>query len=357
MIDYHDIKHVHLELTTRCQAQCPRCDRNIFGLEETPNLPDHDMSLEQFATIFTDEFLKQLDHIMFCGNLGDSAIAKDFLPIVKHIRAVNPELHMRLSTNGSMRSADWWSQLANVAQGHLDVWFALDGLEDTHEIYRRGTSWHKVIENATAYIQSGGPAYWQFIPFEHNQHQLRDCIKLSKQLGFSGFKVPRSVQANAPSVYKDGRVIWIQESNLKRVDSVFELPQANTSWQDVRQEIYNRAEQMQNGTEPPWPASSNFLEAWPKEHQSKLYCYTKKDASIFVAANGDAYPCCYTGQFPRDIVGLPDVRKLINGVHNNAIEVGLETAIQWFYKVEQTWQHSTVEQGLLTPCVNNCLRI
>jgi hypothetical protein len=55
--------------------------------------------------------------------------------------------------------------------------------------------------------------------------------------------------------------------------------------------------------------------------------------------------------------GLPDVRKLINGIHNNAIEVGLETAIQWFYKVEQTWKHSTVEQGLLTPCVNNCLRI
>jgi len=355
MIEYRDIRHIHLELTTRCQAQCPRCARNILGLEENPTLPDHDMSLDQFTTIFTDDFLKQLNHIMFCGNLGDSAIAKDFLPIVKHIQTINPDLHMRLSTNGSMRSADWWTQLANVTQGRLDVWFALDGLEDTHEIYRRGTSWHKVIENATAYIKSGGPAYWQFIPFEHNQHQIGDCIKLSKQLGFAGFKVPQTVHANIPSVYKDGRVIWIKESHLKRANTVSNT--ANTAWQDVRQEIYNNVEQMKNGTEPYVPASPDLLEAWPNTYQTKLYCQTKKDASIFVAANGDAYPCCYTGQFPRDMGGLPDVRKLINGVHNNAMDVGLETAIQWFYKVEQSWKHSTVEQGLLTPCVNNCLRI
>jgi len=356
MIEYQNIRIVQVELTTRCQAQCPGCERNIFGLEEIPNLPDYDMSLDQFATIFTDDFLRQLDHIMFCGNLGDSAIAKDFLPIINYIRTVNPNLHMRLSTNGSMRSADWWKQLANVAQGHLDVWFALDGLEDTHEIYRRGTSWHKIIENATAYIQGGGPAYWQFIPFEHNQHQIRDCIKLSKQLGFSGVKIPQFVRGtNAPSVYKDGRVIWIKESNLKPVKDIFEQPAANASWEDARQEIYNRAKQMQEGTEPPQPVSPVFLEAWPKEYQTNLYCITKEAGIIFLAANGEVYPCCYTGSFPRDIIGLPDVKKLINGVHNNALEVGLETAIQWFYKVEQTWKHSTIEQGLLAPCVNNCL--
>lgn len=356
MIEYANIRHVHIELTTRCQAQCPMCSRNIFGREEIPGLPDYDMSLEQFKTVFTDEFLNQLDHMMFCGNLGDAAAARDFLPIIKHIRTVAPNLRMRLSTNGSMRSSEWWKQLAEITNGSLEVWFALDGLEDTHEIYRRGTSWNRVIENAKGYIQGGGPAYWQFIPFEHNQHQLRDCIKLSQQLGFAGFKVPRSIQANGPSVYKDGRVIWIRESNLKRVEPLPEYS-SDLTWEKARQGVYDCYEQMKTNSEKPWPVAPRMLAAWPTEYKDKLYCYTKKDASIFVAANGEAYPCCYTGQFPRDIPGLPQVKQLINGVHNNALEVGLESAIQWFYKVEQTWQHSSVEHGLLTPCVNNCLRI
>ena len=75
-----------------------------------------------------------------------------------------------------------------------DVWFALDGLKGIHEIYRQGTDFDKTMANAEAFINAGGHATWQFIPWKHNEHQLKECIKLSQQKGFKKFKLVNAVR-------------------------------------------------------------------------------------------------------------------------------------------------------------------
>ena len=40
MYKYEDIKEVHLEVTQRCQAACPMCDRNMNGGDDNPHLTD-----------------------------------------------------------------------------------------------------------------------------------------------------------------------------------------------------------------------------------------------------------------------------------------------------------------------------
>lgn len=351
MIEYHNIRHVHVELTTRCQAQCPACSRNVCGSVENPTLPDHDMTLEQFRAVFPDDFLRQLHHMIFCGNLGDAALAKDFLPIVKHVVATAPGLRLQLSTNGSVRTVDWWQQLAQVSSGRLEVWFALDGLEDTHSIYRRNTSWHKIIDNAKAYMAAGGPAIWQMIVFEHNQHQVRDCIQLSRRLGFRGFKTPAQIRANIPSLYKDGKVVWIHESQLKKSNNV-PLQDTEITSQVIQQIIDQKIEQFRDGQDQPNIIPQNKIDRWRQTGSQGLRCQTKQDNSIYVAANGEVYPCCYTGIFPRQMPGLPQIRQLIGDTNNNAIQAGLEHAISWLHRVEQAWKTDVLE-----PCVNNCLRI
>jgi MoaA/NifB/PqqE/SkfB family radical SAM enzyme len=351
MIEYHNIRHVHVELTTRCQAQCPGCSRNVCGFIENPLLPDCDMSLEQFQKIFAPEFLAQLDYIIFCGNLGDAALAKDFVPIVQYVCHSAPQIHLQLSTNGSVRNTQWWQQLAQVSNGRLEVWFALDGLEDTHEIYRRNTSWRKIIENACAYIQAGGPAVWQMIPFQHNQHQVKDCIQLSQQLGFRAFKTPAQVRANFPNLYKDGSVIWIRESNLKKPNNAPLLDLMITE-SVVQQAIQEKVKQFHAGTELPKNISDQQTHTWQTYGTSKLKCQTKKDNSIYIAANGEVYPCCYTGVFPKQMPGLPQIKQLIEDIDNNAVQVGLKSAISWLPRVEQAWKNTVLE-----PCVNNCLEI
>lgn len=349
MIEYQSIRHVHVELTTKCQAQCPRCSRNITGWIEHPLLPQHDMSLEQFQSIFTREFLLQLNHMFFCGNLGDAALSRDFFSIAEYVVSVNPNIQLRLSTNGSVRTTDWWQRLAQATSGKLEVWFALDGLEDTHSIYRRNTDWNKIIDNAKSYIQAGGSAVWQMIPFEHNEHQVIECLKLSQALGFKFFKIPHHIRANVPSLYDNGKVIWVRESKIKKANNL-PVPDIHITPELVNSYVQESIEKFNIGTDLPEEINSAKLDIWKVHGSSRLNCETKKDSSIYVAANGEVYPCCYTGRFPRQMPGLPQIRELLGETDNNALAVGLPNALAWLVQVEEAWKTTALE-----PCVNNCL--
>ena len=43
---YEDVRAIHLEITEKCQAACPMCDRNIHGGKDNPNLGMHELSLD-----------------------------------------------------------------------------------------------------------------------------------------------------------------------------------------------------------------------------------------------------------------------------------------------------------------------
>jgi hypothetical protein len=71
----------------------------------------------------------------------------------------------------------------------IRCFFGIDGLADTNHVYRRGTSWERIIANAKTFITSGGYAEWDFLVFQHNEHQLEEARDLSKALGFRRFNI------------------------------------------------------------------------------------------------------------------------------------------------------------------------
>ena len=81
MYKYKDIKTIHLEVTQNCQASCPMCDRNMNGKGINPHINLDELSLLDCVDIFPPEFIKQLDTMYMCGNLGDPIVAKDTLEI------------------------------------------------------------------------------------------------------------------------------------------------------------------------------------------------------------------------------------------------------------------------------------
>jgi len=183
-----DIKWLHVELSSRCNAWCPVCPRNKGGFGLADNLVEQDLSTARLLEVF--EQLPNLNTVQLCGNLGDPIIATNFLEVVDACAQRN--FKIQIHTNGSLRNVSWWQQLGTVLRSHPhDVWFGIDGLGDTHEIYRQGTSYNKIIENATAFINAGGTATWQFIPYAHNEHQLMDAMRTSQQLGFKKFQMAR----------------------------------------------------------------------------------------------------------------------------------------------------------------------
>jgi len=183
-----DIKWLHVEPSSRCNAYCPACPRNN-GSTQKQEFIQTDLDTEKFEVVVKS--LYNLETIQFCGNLGEPVIAHNFLDLI-HI-AKKHCTKIQIHTNGSLRNITWWKELAALLQDiEHNVWFGIDGINDIHAIYRQGTDYTKIIDNASSFINNGGHATWQFIPFDHNKHQILECMRLSQQLGFKNFKFVKS---------------------------------------------------------------------------------------------------------------------------------------------------------------------
>jgi MoaA/NifB/PqqE/SkfB family radical SAM enzyme len=192
MFNFQDLKDIHLEITNRCQASCPMCSRNYHGGIENPLIKNQDWTFEEFKIILNKEVLKKISGFYFCGNFGDPIINSDLINMIDYASTVNPDLFIRIHTNGSARSTTWWKNLASALPKNHQVIFAIDGLEDTHSIYRIGTKYETIIENAKAFISAGGVAEWCFIKFKHNEHQADEAKSRAKNLGFQYFTLKNS---------------------------------------------------------------------------------------------------------------------------------------------------------------------
>ena len=189
MYRYSELKTVHLEVSSKCNAACPMCLRNICGGAVNPQLPITELLLQEIKHIFPVSFIKQLDRIYMCGNYGDPIAAKDTLKIFQFFRGAKASLNLSMFTNGSGKSPAWWKELAQVIN---TVHFSIDGLEDTNAIYRRGTQFKKIMNSAESYISAGGRAVWDYIVFRHNEHQVEQAQELARQMGFSRFVVKKT---------------------------------------------------------------------------------------------------------------------------------------------------------------------
>jgi hypothetical protein len=138
------------------------------------------------------EMFPNLEIVEFCGNRGDAIAAKNLDQqldvVVKHLAKFN-NIKVSFSTNGSLRTSQWWQDFGAIlsATKH-EVIFAIDGLYDANRIYRQRTDFDKIINNAVSFISAGGQAVWKFLPFQHNEHQILDALKMSRQLGFVDFR-------------------------------------------------------------------------------------------------------------------------------------------------------------------------
>ena len=171
-----NVKEIHIEPTSLCNAECPMCARNVYGGMLNPYIRLKSLPLKWFHDNISPEQIKKLHKIFFCGNVGDPASSPDLLDIISYFKTHNKDLVVGLNSNGGLKTTQWWSKLGHLLDGHLDYCvFSIDGLEDTNHIYRRNVRWQKVIENANAFISTGASAHWDMLVFEHNKHQVEEA--------------------------------------------------------------------------------------------------------------------------------------------------------------------------------------
>ena len=193
-----DITQVHWEPTDKCNSGCPMCPRYDERGFEIGTLENAEWTLESFKAAWPKEFIQGLHKILACGNFGDPCACREFVDIYEYVRELNPRIGLACNTNGSLRTPEWWARLGAVMTQQQNngnyCTFSLDGLEDTNHLYRRNTNWKKIMENAKAFIDAGGIAHWDYIVFQHNEHQVEEARQLAKDMGFRNFNVKRTTR-------------------------------------------------------------------------------------------------------------------------------------------------------------------
>jgi len=189
MFKLNQTKSLQLEISSYCNAACPQCPRNINGGSTIPDLPLQNWSLTQFEHVIKQFKNSALELIYFCGTYGDPMMNPHIVKMCELIRQLYPSCKIGIHTNGGLQYKGVYRNLAKTIDFCA---FGIDGLEDTNHLYRRKVNWNKVIENAKEFIDNGGKAIWDFIVFEHNQHQVESARQLSLDLGFSNFNVKKT---------------------------------------------------------------------------------------------------------------------------------------------------------------------
>ena len=184
MFTHKNITEYQLEITTYCNAACPQCPRNNLGTGINPHMPLTHLPRATIDQAFDSELCQQLRQVFFCGSYGDPIMHPEFLDILRDFRRKSPTLWLYIHTNGGVHDSKYWAEIARIMNGHGQIDFGIDGLEDTLHLYRKNVQYNKVINNAQAFITAGGRAQWNFIVFRHNEHQVDQVQQLGRNMGF-----------------------------------------------------------------------------------------------------------------------------------------------------------------------------
>ena len=373
-----EITTVHLEVTERCNASCPQCARNINGGEVNPQLHNAELSLDDVKTILKPAFIKQLKRLYMCGNYGDPISANDTLEIFEYIRSHNAKMQLSFHTNASAKTPEWWSKLpAAMGKSHYVV-FSVDGLEDTNHLYRQGTVWKKIMENARAFIAAGGRARWDYIVFGHNEHQVEEARALATSMGFEKFNVKKSnrffsntrgaVKTNHQAGNRKGSTTQMlsmptnpeyQNAALKQLESLSkDKGEIKIDFMTTVAELKGKIGQQKFNINP---AEKKDMEKYWDSVEVK--CKVAEEKSIYITAEGYLQPCCWTagqmyvwywkergGQI-WDAINAAGLDSLDLRLHN------LNDVIDGKFMQEiipESWNKTSCAEGKLAVCAKTC---
>jgi len=196
---------LRVDPSNACQLACPGCvhsENNVHaGVFDWPGT--------MLSVDTHDAWLTRLGPFAFCAvlfNYGEPLLNKRFAEIVR--RSKEYLLYTMTSTNLSLPVNN---EDAIVASGLDRMTLSIDGTsQEIYGRYRRKGDLDLVFKNVCALAAAKKRAgsrtpylVWQFLTFEHNQHQTQDAMRLGPELGVNELRIatPFSVEWDDPTIH------------------------------------------------------------------------------------------------------------------------------------------------------------
>lgn len=168
-----------IEPTTSCNLRCPQCPSGLRSFDRPTGMLD--------PTLFKkaiDSLSAKTAYVTLYFQ-GEPYLNKDFLEMVGY--ASGKRMYTATSTNAHYLTPE--NAERTILSGLDRLIISIDGTtQETYGKYRVGGNLNKVLEGTKNLIearkktgQHGPHIIWQFIVFSHNEHQLEDVKKLSKE--------------------------------------------------------------------------------------------------------------------------------------------------------------------------------
>jgi hypothetical protein len=253
---------------------------------------------------------------------------------------------LSMNTNAGARDEAWWQELARTFGNSGSVIFSVDGLSDTNHLYRQGVVWDNVKRSMKAFIAAGGRARWDFLIFEHNQHQVEQAEAISKEWGFEKFVAK-----------KTGRFITVDSEKKESHQAVNRKGEKTVELKKPDDKHVNNALKKQDTLIEKYGNMNAYYDVVP------INCKVKNEGSLFITAEGLALPCCWTaGRMYKWWHKDPKVEQIwqfieaVGGKESLNAKNGLEKVFKTgiFDLIENSWSKKSCIDGKLKVCSMKC---
>ena len=216
-------------------------------------------------------------------------------------------------------------------------------MEDTNHLYRQGVNWKAVERSMDAFIKAGGRARWDFLVFEHNQHQVEEAEQLSKQKGFERFVAK-----------KTGRFISSQSIKKEQHQAISKKGKETTILKKPVEKYQNKAISKYDKLIEKYGSIDSYYD------KAQINCKVKKENSLYITAEGLALPCCWTaGRMYKWWHKDPKVEQIWDFIPDkylldarNGLDKVFETGI--FDNIQDSWSKTSCDKGKLKVCSMKC---
>ena len=303
---------IRIESCKDCQLKCPSCSRSkgLHGF-----LGNGYLAFEKFKW-FADNYptFKAIE----LSNYGEMFLNPELKKIIEY--AYQNKIRLFAANGVNLNTVNEEVLEALVKYGFNGLSVSLDGASrDTYKIYRQGGDFDKVIENIRKinvykdkYTSELPLLKWQFILFDHNEHEVDLAEQMAKELGMSfelklNFDKKYHVPRKAPQGHRYGTAVTADDY-IRKNKKIYKLTCFNL-WSEPQ---INWDGKLLGCCKNKWGDFGNvFEEGLEKCFKGKKYLYAKK--MLLGKVPEDKTICC---------VNCPDYQD-----HKDLIKDGLRSRL------------------------------